>query len=112
MRPQQITREQLASETRISLEHITEILETKRDITRDIAERIERRFGWPAKVLLDWQHRYDEAVVRWGLEYLADAAPYRLAEQSADLKKHLKTVKKYGARLIKLAHARLRARTH
>jgi addiction module HigA family antidote len=111
MRPQQIPPERLANETGISLEQITEILQAKRAITPEIAESIERCFGWPAKVLLDWQRRCDEAVLQLGLEFLELAEPYVEAQRRAKFKKTCKMLKKDVARFKKLALGHLRSRT-
>ena len=110
MTPGQITPERLANETGRSLEETKEILDGRRDVTAEIAESIERRFGWPAKRLLDWQRDYDEAVVRWHREFMADAPPYLVAQRCAEFKKTRKMLKKEVARFKKLALARLRSR--
>jgi addiction module HigA family antidote len=111
MRPRDITADRLANDTGVPLEHINEIIAGKRAITPEIAKLCERCFGWPARVLLDWQNLYDVEVELWGQEtWLADAIMHVRAQEMflAHVKDNIKTLKGYGAFVKRRLPARLR----
>jgi addiction module HigA family antidote len=108
MRPQQIAPERLASETGLSREQITEILEGKSKITAQIAECFERCFNWPARILVLWQVNYDIQVELLGQEkWLAEAKLHLLGQELflAEVENKIKTLKKDRADVRKLIPA-------
>lgn len=110
IRPSGLTLDQVAKETEMSVEDINEIVQSKRKITPEIAERFDRCFGWPAQTLLDWQLLYDIEVHMLGQEsFLADLAMHVLGQESflAEVKARLKMLKKDRAFVKRRLRGRL-----
>jgi len=98
IRPGQLLLKYFIKPSRLTLDQVAEKLEMRaqdiielRRITPEFAERCEQRFGWPAEVLLTWQHRYNIEEQWWGEETFA-----------AELKEHVRGQK------IFLAHIKSR----
>jgi hypothetical protein len=80
----------------------------------EIAEQLERCFGWPAPVLLRWQLLYDIEVELLGQEtFLEDLAVHVLGQELflAEVKVRLKMLKKDRDFVKKLLPTRLRSTT-
>ncbi len=59
MEPLGISRNQLSRDLKVPLNRISEIVNGKRSITADTAERLHRYFGTTAEFWLHLQNRYD-----------------------------------------------------
>jgi len=69
IKPSRLTLYQVAKKVGMPPEDIFKM----RKITPEIADRLERCFGWPAHVLLTWQLLYDVEEQYWGEETFATA---------------------------------------
>jgi antitoxin HigA-1 len=79
--PLQISANRLASELRVPVTRITEILNERRTVTADTALRLERYFGMSADFWLALQKDYDLQTARqaFGKQIMRDVKPRRKA---------------------------------
>ena len=113
IKPSGLTLDQVAKKVEMPEQDINEIIESKLPITSEIASLFQRRLGWPAHALLEFQTLYDiETQILGHFNFLAEFKMHLVGQEIflAFLKARLKELKRNRAFVKRLLRATLRSR--